>query len=136
MHQSPLQFLTEVDRMVDQGAHQAAHEALDHLPAGYQQVAAVIRLRLLMMTETGDWESGLPLAKLIRPSHLPVIRRAAGKFYLAYAQALYQSGNQKAISPKLQKMQKVWPEGWCYVLAFLSAGSSYTRSNNTLALPA
>jgi hypothetical protein len=131
-----LQFLTEVDRMVELGAHEAAHEALDQLPLAHQRVAAVIRLRLIMMTEAGNWDAGLPLARLIRASHLPVIRRAAGKFYLAYAKTLRESGEKSAAALQLEKLQVVWPEGWCYVIAFLAEGSGNCSHARSMALPA
>lgn len=136
MPNSFLQFLTEVDRMVDLGAHEAAQEALDQLPIAHQRVAAVIRLRLIMMTEAGHWDEGLPLARLIRASHLPVIRRAAGKFYLAYAQALRRAGDKTGAALQLEKLQVVWPEGWCYVIAFLSEDSGNCSHTRSLALPA
>lgn len=108
----------EVERAVEQARGYAdlgmcveAWDALESLPAEDRALPAALAVRLLVCVGLQRWEMGAEIVKRFGPYDPLPQREAAGRFYLAHAEALCAGGNIEAAKQELRMLSGWWPEG-------------------------
>jgi hypothetical protein len=108
---SALRIIREADQRAGAGLFLDAWEVLDTLPPRCRQLPAALRVRLMICTGLSRWRVGAGIAAKIAPDEAQAVREAAGRFYLAHAQAMMADQHLSGAEEAVRAFRAVWPEG-------------------------
>lgn len=106
-----MRIIREADQRAGAGLFLDAWEVLETLPPRCRQLPAALRVRLLICTGLARWRVGAAIAAKIAPDEALAVREAAGKFYLAHAQAMLADQHVSGAVEAVKACRAVWPEG-------------------------
>ena len=84
---------------------------IESLPPFYRTHLSALATRIMVCTGLGKWEMGTELVGLIESGGPVELRRLAGQFHLAHAEALCAAGSIEAAKQSVRSLSEVWPEG-------------------------
>src|SRR5687768_13553021 len=106
-----LQVIRKAEACAELGRYHEAWALLESVPAMDRTTGSAFAVMLLICTGVEKWELGSVLVRRFNNSSPEPQREKAGRFLLAYASSLEDSGRVREARMQLHRLTEIWPRG-------------------------
>lgn len=104
-------FLETCEVLIFLGEYHRARTFLKRLPQMDPSCPRIRTAQLRTAAGLQQWETGLDMARRVRPTDFLLLRQAAAQFLYAHAEMMLQSGHIRRAIEILRPLPQLWPEG-------------------------